>query len=45
MTIGIRDHRDSREVARLDGMLLLPFRGAVEGYAINRRNFSKAPPQ
>jgi sterol desaturase/sphingolipid hydroxylase (fatty acid hydroxylase superfamily) len=27
MTIGIHDHRDPREVARLDGMLLLPFRG------------------
>jgi sterol desaturase/sphingolipid hydroxylase (fatty acid hydroxylase superfamily) len=27
MTIGIRDHRDPHEVARLDGMLLLPFRG------------------
>ena len=45
MTIGIRDHRAPHEVARLDGVLLLPFRGAVEGYAINRRNFSEAPPQ
>ena len=38
MTIGIRDHRDAREVARLDGMLLLPFRGQVNDYAINRRS-------
>jgi sterol desaturase/sphingolipid hydroxylase (fatty acid hydroxylase superfamily) len=40
MTIGIRDHRDPREVARLDGMLLLPFRGEIKDYAINRRNYS-----
>jgi sterol desaturase/sphingolipid hydroxylase (fatty acid hydroxylase superfamily) len=40
MAIGIRDHRDPREVARLDGMLLLPFRGEIKDYAINRRNFS-----
>jgi sterol desaturase/sphingolipid hydroxylase (fatty acid hydroxylase superfamily) len=45
MTIGIRDHHDPREVARLDGMLLLPFRGEVVGYAINRRNFTEARPQ
>ncbi len=40
MIIGIRDHTDPREVARLDGMLLLPFKGKVEGYAINRRDYS-----
>ena len=39
MTIGIRDHRNLREVAHLPGMLLLPFRGEVTDYAINRRNF------
>lgn len=39
MTIGIHGHRDPREVARLDGMLLLPFRGEVDGYAINRRDW------
>ncbi|HPH14211.1 MAG TPA: sterol desaturase family protein [Burkholderiaceae bacterium] len=39
MTIGIHGHTDLREVARLDGMLLIPFKGEVgsEGYAINRR--------
>jgi len=37
MTIGIRDCRDPRMVDRLDGMLALPFRGKVTGYAINRR--------
>lgn len=40
MTIGIRDHRNPSEVARLDGMLLLPFKGKVTDYAINRRNYS-----
>jgi sterol desaturase/sphingolipid hydroxylase (fatty acid hydroxylase superfamily) len=41
MTIGIRGHSDPREVARLPGMLMLPFRGGEEGYAINRRDWSK----
>lgn len=27
MTIGIHGHTDPREVARLDGMLLMPFKG------------------
>lgn len=40
MTIGIHGHTDPREVARLDGMLLMPFRGKVDGYAINRRTWS-----
>lgn len=40
MAIGIHGHRDPREVARLPGMLLLPFRGEVTDYAINRRDFS-----
>jgi sterol desaturase/sphingolipid hydroxylase (fatty acid hydroxylase superfamily) len=39
MTIGIHGHRDPREVARLVGMLALPFRGEVDGYAINRRDW------
>jgi sterol desaturase/sphingolipid hydroxylase (fatty acid hydroxylase superfamily) len=39
MTIGIRDHTDPHEVARLPGMLALPFRGRITGYAINRRSF------
>jgi sterol desaturase/sphingolipid hydroxylase (fatty acid hydroxylase superfamily) len=42
MTIGIDDHRDPREVAALPGMLALPFRGAVTGYAINRRRWVAA---
>jgi sterol desaturase/sphingolipid hydroxylase (fatty acid hydroxylase superfamily) len=40
MTIGIRDFTDPRQVDRLDGMLLLPFRGEIKDYAINRRNYS-----
>jgi sterol desaturase/sphingolipid hydroxylase (fatty acid hydroxylase superfamily) len=45
MTIGIHGHRDPREVARLPGMLLLPFRGEITDYAINRRNWSgRSPP-
>lgn len=39
MTIGIHDYRDPREVDRLPGMLLLPFRGSVTDYAINRRHW------
>ena len=40
MTIGIHDHTDPHEVARLPGMLLLPFKGEVTDYAINRRNWT-----
>ncbi|MBE0475152.1 sterol desaturase family protein [Rhodoferax sp.] len=40
MRIGIHGHTDPREVVRLDGMLLMPFRGEVQGYAINHRNRS-----
>jgi sterol desaturase/sphingolipid hydroxylase (fatty acid hydroxylase superfamily) len=41
MTIGIHKYRDPKQVARLPGMLLLPFVGKVTGYAINRREWSK----
>ena len=41
MTIGIRGHRDPREVNRLPGMLALPFRRGVNGYAINRRQWQE----
>ena len=37
MVIGVHRHRDPDEVARLPGMLMLPFRGEADGYAINRR--------
>lgn len=39
MTLGIRDHRDPHEVEQLPGMLTLPFRGAITGYAINQRQW------
>jgi sterol desaturase/sphingolipid hydroxylase (fatty acid hydroxylase superfamily) len=39
MVIGIRGHSDPREVARLPGMLLMPFKGEAGGYAINRRHW------
>lgn len=38
MTIGIHGHTDPHEVARLPGMLMLPFKGEITDYAINRRN-------
>lgn len=40
MTIGIHKYRTTREVSWLDGMLLLPFKGKVSSYAINRREWS-----
>ena len=39
IVIGIHGHTDPHEVARLDGMLLMPFKGKVGGYAINRRHW------
>ncbi|OOZ33877.1 fatty acid hydroxylase [Solemya velesiana gill symbiont] len=39
MTIGIRKFRDPAEVDRLPGMLMLPFKGKISGYAINRRSW------
>ena len=41
MTIGIHYYRDPQEVARLPGMLLLPFKGKISHYAINRRQWEK----
>jgi sterol desaturase/sphingolipid hydroxylase (fatty acid hydroxylase superfamily) len=40
MTIGIHGHTDPHEVASLPGMLMLPFKGQINDYAINRRNWS-----
>ncbi len=40
IVIGIRGHTDPSKVARLDGMLLMPFKSQVDGYAINRRHWS-----
>ena len=43
MTIGIRGYREPRVASDLPGMLLLPFRGRVTGYAINRREWGGKP--
>jgi sterol desaturase/sphingolipid hydroxylase (fatty acid hydroxylase superfamily) len=40
MRIGIRGFRDPRQVAWLPGMLALPFKGRITGYAINRRQWA-----
>jgi sterol desaturase/sphingolipid hydroxylase (fatty acid hydroxylase superfamily) len=40
MTIGIRGYRDPRQVTWLPGLLSLPLRGKITGYAINRRQWS-----
>jgi len=40
MTIGIHKYRDPKQVDQLPGMLMLPFKGEVTGYAINRREWS-----
>jgi sterol desaturase/sphingolipid hydroxylase (fatty acid hydroxylase superfamily) len=39
MTIGIHGYRDLTQVARLPGMLALPFIGKISGYTNNRRNW------
>ena len=41
MTIGIHKYRETKQVAWLPGMLLLPFKGKITGYAINRREWTK----
>lgn len=40
MAIGLRGHTTPSEVARLDGMLLMPFKTQAAGYAINQRQWS-----
>jgi len=39
MTIGIHKYREPKQVAWLPGMLILPFKGKISGYAINRRQW------
>lgn len=41
MTIGIHKYRELKEVDWLPGMLLLPFKGKITGYAINRREWTQ----
>jgi len=40
MRIGIHKYREPREVSWLPGLLALPFRGRITGYAINRRQWA-----
>ncbi len=40
MTIGIHKYHDTKDVSWITGMLLLPFRGKISEYAINRRQWS-----
>jgi sterol desaturase/sphingolipid hydroxylase (fatty acid hydroxylase superfamily) len=40
MTIGIRGYDQPRDVSWLPGMIVLPFRGKVAGYVINRRQWT-----
>ncbi|RMG36662.1 MAG: sterol desaturase family protein [Gammaproteobacteria bacterium] len=41
MVIGIRKFRDPATVSWLPGLLMLPFRGGISGYAINRRRWEE----
>jgi len=45
MTIGIHRYRTAREVSWLPGMLTLPFKGRIDDYVINRREWSKGDAQ
>jgi len=40
MDIGIHKYRENKEVAWISGMLILPFKGKISSYAINRRSWS-----
>lgn len=40
MEIGIHGYRDPKQVVQLPGMLILPLRGKVTSYAINRRQWA-----
>ena len=39
MTIGIHKYHEPKDVSWITGMLLLPFRGPITGYTINRRQW------
>jgi len=41
MVIGIHKYNNPKQVNRILGMLMLPFKGNISGYAINRREWSK----
>ncbi len=41
MTIGIHKFKDPKLVSWIPGMLILPFKGGMSGYTINRRSWDK----
>jgi sterol desaturase/sphingolipid hydroxylase (fatty acid hydroxylase superfamily) len=41
MTIGIHNFHEPKQITWLSGMLLLPFKGKVHGYTINRRQWNE----
>jgi sterol desaturase/sphingolipid hydroxylase (fatty acid hydroxylase superfamily) len=41
MTIGIHKYRKPKQVAWFPGMMMLPFKGKISDYAINRRQWSE----
>jgi sterol desaturase/sphingolipid hydroxylase (fatty acid hydroxylase superfamily) len=45
MQIGIDDYQNENQVARLPGILLLPFMGKLNAYAINRREWKSSSPE
>jgi sterol desaturase/sphingolipid hydroxylase (fatty acid hydroxylase superfamily) len=45
MIIGIRNYRDPQQVSRLLGLLMMPFKGQISGYVINRRRWENGENQ
>lgn len=43
MTIGIHKFKNTKDVSWITGMLLLPFKGKMSGYTINRRSWGDEP--
>ncbi|MCC5887109.1 MAG: hypothetical protein JJT88_11810 [Gammaproteobacteria bacterium] len=39
MTIGIHGFTDPRQISWLPGVLVMPFRGQIDAYVINRRQW------
>lgn len=43
MTIGIHKFKNTKDVSWIPGMLILPFKGKMSGYTINRRSWGDEP--
>lgn len=43
MTIGIHKFKNTKDVSWITGMLILPFKGKMSGYTINRRSWGDEP--